>query len=146
MADGQAATEPANDAAAENVEIDDIDRDSLNILPLAIVPLSTRGLQKSRMIKNARLNTVIEIFADDSSGSLQLEIDGELRQQGGYELMMYKPAQILEGISEFMSLDDGDIIMTGTPKGVGQVQPGERFVGRVLSGERMLVECSWTAE
>mgnify|MGYP000132303020 FL=1 len=45
--------------------------------------------------------------------SLQLEIDGELRQQGGYELMMYKPEQILAGIQRFMSLEDGDIIMWG---------------------------------
>jgi 2-keto-4-pentenoate hydratase/2-oxohepta-3-ene-1,7-dioic acid hydratase in catechol pathway len=78
--------------------------------------------------------------------SLQLEINGELRQQGGYELMMYKPAQILSGIARFMSLDDGDIIMTGTPKGVGQVQPGDRFIGRVLSGEKVLVSGEWTAE
>jgi len=78
--------------------------------------------------------------------SLQLEINGELRQQGGYELMMYKPGQILSGIVRFMSLDDGDIIMTGTPKGVGQVQPGDRFVGRVLSGEQVLVSGEWTAE
>jgi 2-keto-4-pentenoate hydratase/2-oxohepta-3-ene-1,7-dioic acid hydratase in catechol pathway len=78
--------------------------------------------------------------------SLQLEINGELRQQGGYELMMNKPEQIVAGISDFMSLDDGDIIMTGTPQGVGQVQPGDRFVGRVLAGERELVSCEWQAE
>jgi len=78
--------------------------------------------------------------------SLQLEINGDLRQEGGYELMMYKPGQILEGIARFMSLDDGDIIMTGTPKGVGQVQPGDRFVGRVLSGEQILVSAEWIAE
>jgi 2-keto-4-pentenoate hydratase/2-oxohepta-3-ene-1,7-dioic acid hydratase in catechol pathway len=78
--------------------------------------------------------------------SLQLEINGELRQEGGYELMMYKPDQILSGISRFMSLDDGDIIMTGTPKGVGQVQPGDRFVGRILSGDNTLVSCEWQAE
>lgn len=80
-----------------------------------------------------------------NSLSLQLEIDGELRQQGGYELMMYKPETILNGISRFMSLDDGDIIMTGTPKGVGQVKPGEHFIGRVLSGEKVLVSSEWIA-
>ena len=77
--------------------------------------------------------------------SLQLEVDGELRQQGGYELMMYKPDVILDGIARFMSLDDDDIVMTGTPKGVGQVQPGERFIGRVLSGDRVLVSHEWVA-
>jgi 2-keto-4-pentenoate hydratase/2-oxohepta-3-ene-1,7-dioic acid hydratase in catechol pathway len=44
-----------------------------------------------------------------------------------------------------MSLDDGDIIMTGTPKGVGQVKAGERFVGRVLSGQQVLVSHEWLA-
>ena len=77
--------------------------------------------------------------------SLQLEVDGELRQDGGYELMMYKPAQILAGIQEFMSLEDGDIIMTGTPKGVGKVKAGERFVGRVKSGDQVLVSQEWLA-
>jgi 2-keto-4-pentenoate hydratase/2-oxohepta-3-ene-1,7-dioic acid hydratase in catechol pathway len=78
--------------------------------------------------------------------SLQLEVDGELRQDGGYALMMYKPDQILAGVQRFMTLEDGDIVMTGTPKGVGQVQAGERFVGRVMSGERVLVSGEWLAE
>ena len=78
--------------------------------------------------------------------SLQLEVDGQLRQDGGYELMMYKPDQILAGIQEFMSLEDGDIIMTGTPKGVGQVKAGERFVGYIKSGAQVLVSQEWLAE
>jgi len=78
--------------------------------------------------------------------SLRLEVDGDLRQQGGYQLMMYKPGQILAGVQAFMSLEDDDIIMTGTPSGVGQVQAGERFVGRILSGDRVLASAEWTAE
>lgn len=78
--------------------------------------------------------------------SLQLDINGEQHQDGGYDLMMHKPAQILAGIQEFMSLEDGDIIMTGTPKGVGQVQAGDKFVGRVLSNDRILVSQEWIAE
>ena len=61
-------------------------------------------------------------------------------------MMMYKPAQILEGIQRFMSLEDGDIIMTGTPKGVGQVQPGDRFVGSILAGNQVLVSQEWLAQ
>jgi 2-keto-4-pentenoate hydratase/2-oxohepta-3-ene-1,7-dioic acid hydratase in catechol pathway len=78
--------------------------------------------------------------------SLQLEVDGEMRQDGGYALMMYKPDQILAGVQQFMSLEDGDIIMTGTPKGVGKVQAGEHFVGRVLSRQDVLVSQEWLAE
>jgi len=83
---------------------------------------------------------------DLASLSLQLEINDELRQDGGYPLMMYKPAQILQGIQRFMSLEDGDIIMTGTPRGVGQVQPGDRFEGRILAGDQVLVNQEWLAQ
>ena len=83
---------------------------------------------------------------DIASLSLELEINGELRQQGGYELMMHKPDAILADIAEFMTLQDDDIVMTGTPQGVGQVSPGDRFVGRVLAGDTELVSQSWIAE
>jgi 2-keto-4-pentenoate hydratase/2-oxohepta-3-ene-1,7-dioic acid hydratase in catechol pathway len=81
-----------------------------------------------------------------ASLSLQLEINGELRQDGGYSLMMHKPAQILAGIQEFMQLEDGDIIMTGTPKGVGQVKAGDHFVGRIISDGQILVSQAWRVE
>lgn len=81
-----------------------------------------------------------------ASLSLQLEINDELRQDGGYDLMMHKPAQILAGIQEFMQLEDGDIIMTGTPSGVGQVQAGDQFVGKILADGRTLVSQAWQAE
>ncbi len=83
---------------------------------------------------------------DLASLSLRLEINGELRQHGGYPLMMYKPAQILASIRHFMSLEDGDSIMTGTPKGVGQVQPGDRFVGSIRAGDRIMVTHEWLAQ
>jgi 2-keto-4-pentenoate hydratase/2-oxohepta-3-ene-1,7-dioic acid hydratase in catechol pathway len=82
---------------------------------------------------------------EPASLSLQLEINGELRQHGDYDLMLHKPAQILAGIQEFMTLEDGDIIMTGTPSGVGQVQTGDQFVGRVISDGRILVSRQWQA-
>jgi len=50
--------------------------------------------------------------------SLHLAVDGELRQAGGVTLMMYPPAIILRELAKFMTLEDGDIIMTGTPSGI----------------------------
>ncbi|MDH3636547.1 MAG: fumarylacetoacetate hydrolase family protein [Gammaproteobacteria bacterium] len=78
--------------------------------------------------------------------SLQLEINGELRQDGGYELMLHKPGQVLLDIQQFMTLEDDDIIMTGTPKGVGQVTAGDHFVGRIKSGDEVLISREWLAE
>ncbi|QIR14089.1 fumarylacetoacetate hydrolase family protein [Shewanella aestuarii] len=56
-----------------------------------------------------------------------LTIDNELVQIGHSSLMMYPPQVILNELQSFMHLDDGDVIMTGTPKGVGKVIKGARF-------------------
>ncbi len=78
--------------------------------------------------------------------SLTHHIDGALRQQGDSGQMLYPPAVILDEIASFMSLQPGDIVMTGTPAGVGPVVPGHRHLGRVYAGERLLAEGDWTAD
>jgi hypothetical protein len=66
--------ESALDDVVEVTEpIDPDTMDALHALPLAIMPLKTPGLRKSAMIKNARLDSVIEMFRDGSSGSGQIE-------------------------------------------------------------------------
>lgn len=78
--------------------------------------------------------------------SLRLTVNGELRQQGGVPLMMYPPKTILRELSKFTTLEDGDIIMTGTPKGVGLVNAGECFEGQVLAGSEVLCTATWIAQ
>jgi hypothetical protein len=56
----------------ETAAIRDIDRDSLYILPLAIIPFETPGLGKARMVKNVGLESVIEVFTDEKTGSGQV--------------------------------------------------------------------------
>lgn len=55
--------------------ISDYDRDSLHVLPLCIVPLQTHVLQRTRMIKNAHLESVIEMFDGKATGSGQIKIE-----------------------------------------------------------------------
>lgn len=50
------------------------ERDAMHILPLEILPLQTPGLKRARMIKNAQLDSVIELFKDASAGSGQLDV------------------------------------------------------------------------
>lgn len=76
---------------------------------------------------------------------LELWVDGELRQRGGVDLMMYRPASILDELRSFTTLDDNDIVMTGTPAGVGPIKAGEHFEGRLFDGERELVSVGWIA-
>ena len=78
--------------------------------------------------------------------SLQLTVDGERRQTGGVDQMMYKPATILQELKMFMTLEDGDVVMTGTPAGVGHVQAGELFEGRVLFQNEVLLTAKWLAQ
>ena len=75
---------------------------------------------------------------------LELHINGQLVQQGGYELMINKPDKIIREAASFLTLEDGDVIMTGTPAGVGPINPGDRFVGKIFDNETLVVEGRWT--
>lgn len=77
---------------------------------------------------------------------MTLHINDKLVQFANYDLMIYKPQPMLEEIKSFMSLEDGDIIMSGTPKGVATYNRGDRFLGHVYSDDRLLVEKEWMAQ
>lgn len=62
-----------------------------------------------------------------NSLSFTLHIDGKLAQAGDYSLMLFKPEALVTHICESFSLLDGDIIMTGTPAGVGKVVAGSIY-------------------
>lgn len=81
----------------------------------------------------------------ESSLSLTLTIDGNLIQAGGVGLMMVKPTEILTQLENFIDLEDGDIVMTGTPKGVGKIVSGTQFVGKVICQDKTLVSATWLA-
>lgn len=111
--------------------------------------LKEKGLpwERAKAFDGAALfSEFVPLPADISSLSLQLEVDGELRQAGGVDLMMYKPATVLRELQRFTTLEDGDIVMTGTPAGVGQIRTGECFCGRVLADGRVLAEAHWVAQ
>ena len=76
---------------------------------------------------------------------VELLVNEVLRQKGDVSLMLYPPSVILEELKHFLTLEDFDIVMTGTPAGVGPVRAGERFRGRVLNGETELIDQEWLA-
>lgn len=109
--------------------------------------LKAKGLpwERAKAFDGAALFSSFTAIENTAALSLQLLVNDELRQSGGVELMMYPPAEILAQLRAFTTLEDGDIVMTGTPAGVGRVHTGDRFTGRVLQGSRILVEHSWQA-
>lgn len=78
--------------------------------------------------------------------SLQLLINDKLTQHANYDLMIHKPAEIISEVSRFMSFEEGDVLMTGTPKGVGQLFENDHFTGRIFQGDTLLIEQHWTVE
>ena len=64
-----------------------------------------------------------------TSGAITLRVDGELRQRGDLSDMIWPVAEALSFLSRFVSIEPGDLLMTGTPPGVGPVRPGQRLVG-----------------
>ncbi|WP_275097124.1 fumarylacetoacetate hydrolase family protein [Sedimenticola hydrogenitrophicus] len=110
--------------------------------------LKARGLpwERAKAFDRAAVFSDFVRLADPvESLRLELRINDSLAQQGGYELMIFKPDFLLEEIARTFTLEDGDIILTGTPKGVGTFNRGDRFIGTILSGDKTLVSRAWTA-
>ena len=70
----------------------------------------------------------LSAFGDLKNINFSLQVDGETKQQGNTSLMLFSFDYIILYLSRFFTLRAGDIIFTGTPKGVGPVK-----VGNVLS-------------
>jgi 5-oxopent-3-ene-1,2,5-tricarboxylate decarboxylase / 2-hydroxyhepta-2,4-diene-1,7-dioate isomerase len=51
-------------------------------------------------------------------------VDGQKRQEAPVLDMIFPPGEVIEYITSFMTLEPGDLIATGTPSGVGPLQPG----------------------
>jgi 2-keto-4-pentenoate hydratase/2-oxohepta-3-ene-1,7-dioic acid hydratase in catechol pathway len=61
-------------------------------------------------------------------------------------MMLYTPLSIVEEVSSFLTLEDGDLIMTGTPEGVGPLLVGDNFIGKIFYKEQLLLETRWTVK
>ncbi|KAI0797487.1 hypothetical protein C8Q75DRAFT_738347 [Abortiporus biennis] len=70
--------------------------------------------------------------SDPHSLKLQLKINGAIKQDGSTSDMLFRIPRLIEHVSSIMTLEEGDLILTGTPAGVGAVVPGDN------------VECSLT--
>jgi 2-keto-4-pentenoate hydratase/2-oxohepta-3-ene-1,7-dioic acid hydratase in catechol pathway len=62
---------------------------------------------------------------------ITLEVNGARRQDAELDLMLYKPVQIVSFLSKRMTLEEGDLVFTGTPAGVGKVVPGDVITGAI---------------
>jgi len=86
-------------------EIDDGDRDSLHILPITILPVTTPALRRARLVKSANMDTMVELFhlSDGSSG--QTTVDGAAKVLGLADQLQHPDLVLLRNVSRLPSFD-----------------------------------------
>ncbi|MGB5215663.1 MAG: fumarylacetoacetate hydrolase family protein [Anderseniella sp.] len=60
-------------------------------------------------------------------GRIELKVNGEVRQEGDLDHMIWKVPEMIAHLSEYFELAAGDVILSGTPSGVGPVKKGDRM-------------------
>lgn len=70
---------------------------------------------------------VSEFIGDPQQTDLRLEINGETRQSGNTRDMIHKIVPLIAYMSRYFTLRPGDIILTGTPEGVGPLNSGDQL-------------------
>ncbi len=65
------------------------------------------------------------------AGSIRLSVNGVPKQQGNLGDLIWSVPEIVANLSEYYHLQPGDLIYTGTPEGVGPVQPGDQLHGHI---------------
>lgn len=64
-------------------------------------------------------------------GSILLDVNGARKQQGDLSQMIWSAAECVAELSTYFELKAGDVLMTGTPAGVGALQPGDHVMGSI---------------
>ncbi|KAI5291101.1 hypothetical protein KEM54_006324 [Ascosphaera aggregata] len=76
---------------------------------------------------------------DPHNALLTLSVDGVTKQSDSTGLMLYRIPRQLADISRVMTLEAGDIVLTGTPKGVGEVKDGQVMrAGIIVDGQELM--------
>jgi fumarylpyruvate hydrolase len=87
-----------------------------------------KGFDRSAPVSPIRPASAI---GHPSEGAIYLRINGELRQAGDLSQQIWKVPETIAYLSTLVELQAGDLIMTGTPKGVGRVEPGDHLEGHI---------------
>jgi fumarylpyruvate hydrolase len=66
-----------------------------------------------------------------TKGAIWLKVNGKLRQQGDLNQMIWKVPEMISYLSDYFELAAGDLIMSGTPAGVGAIVRGDVMEGHV---------------
>ncbi|KAH9952024.1 hypothetical protein B0H21DRAFT_775586 [Amylocystis lapponica] len=76
---------------------------------------------------------------DPTNVQLTLKVNGVTKQDGSTSNMIYKIPRLIEHVTSIMTLEEGDLILTGTPQGVGPVVPGDHVECTLVDGSGKLL-------
>lgn len=79
-------------------------------------------------------------FSNLQDLNFRLDVNGETRQLGNTSLMLFKIDYLISFVSRYFLLQQGDILFTGTPKGVGPVQVGDRLMAYIEDRKMLEVD------
>ena len=80
------------------------------------------------------------LIPDPHDVELYLSVNDEVRQSDSTALMLFRIPRQLSEISRVMTLEKGDVVLTGTPKGVGEVRAGDVMRAGIRVGGKELEE------
>lgn len=66
-----------------------------------------------------------DVGKDIQSLGIWLKVNGEIKQDGNTKDMLFSVVDLISYISDIFTLEPGDLVLTGTPSGVGPVRPGD---------------------
>lgn len=69
---------------------------------------------------------------DPASIGIRMRVNGELRQDGSSSQMLFPIPDLLAEVSTWFTLEPGDVVLTGTPAGVGPLQPGDQLSAELV--------------
>ena len=109
--------------------------------------LKSKGLpwERAKAFKDSAVFSEFVSFEKEENLSLELWLNDTLVQKDDVSKMIYKPKTILTEIKSFIDIEDNDIIMSGTPKGVGSFNEDDVLVGKIFENGKLLVEKEWIA-
>jgi 2-keto-4-pentenoate hydratase/2-oxohepta-3-ene-1,7-dioic acid hydratase in catechol pathway len=79
----------------------------------------------------APMGPCIAVGLDPSNLAIEGWVNGEKRQSSNTDQLIFPVPELIEFVTRFCTLEPGDIITTGTPAGVGALQPGDRMMVKV---------------
>jgi 2-keto-4-pentenoate hydratase/2-oxohepta-3-ene-1,7-dioic acid hydratase in catechol pathway len=109
--------------------------------------ISIRGPEERSLRKSVDSYTVLgpwlvtaDEMPDPSGLGLSITVNNELRQKGNTREMILGVPELIEFASSFYTLLPGDVILSGTPEGVGPIQPGDVMHARIDGIGEMVVQ------